>query len=70
MSNIREYEAGFEEGKKVMKEGLIKEFLRDWRWGNVLKRHKWKIGFTLCKCPHHSEFWVWFEKKWEEKKVE
>ena len=47
---------------------LIEEFLRDWRWGNAIKHHNWNYSSPECKCPHHPEFWKWFEKKWEERK--
>ena len=48
-----------------VKQKLIGEFLRDWKWGNVLKSHIWSYHKGNCYCPHHSIYWKWFENKWE-----
>ncbi len=52
MSNIREYEAGFEEGKKVMKEHLITEVIEGLK--------DLKIQFYPSKLDNLIEKW---EKK-------
>lgn len=60
------YEDGYVEGYKAS----IVEFLRDWRWGNMLEEHMYRhILVRNCSCPHPKQiYWKWFEKKWEGKK--
>lgn len=48
---------------------LIAEFLRDWRWGRVFKKHR-KSHRLKYRCICHIaswEFWKWFEEKWEKR---
>jgi len=73
---IKEFDFKKEEPKYILSadgyclnpKKLIAEFLNDWKWGNALKNHKWNyLTLIKCKCPHHTIFWKWFEKKWEQK---
>ena len=55
---------------KRQKDELIEEFLRDWKWGRVFKKH-WnnKKLILACFCENEpNQYWKWFEKKWEERK--
>jgi len=52
--------------EKRKEDKLIREFLRDWRWGKALEAH---LLFTkyACSCPYVGVYWRWFEDKWEAK---
>jgi len=52
---------------KRQKHELIEEFLRDWKWGQAYEKH-WNNEFWReCRCENEtSQYWEWFEKKWEE----
>lgn len=53
---------------KRQKHEIIKEILRDWKWGKVFEHHWVWINYRKgCKCKvSNIAYWKWFEKKWED----